>query len=73
MGDVVDDESFELVLVPDDGSVEEFAADGADPTFRERVGHGCRDGRPKDLESFGPEGLVDGSDELATPITNQRA
>jgi hypothetical protein len=25
--DVVDDESFELVLVPDDGAIEELAAD----------------------------------------------
>ena len=40
--DVVGDESFELVLVPDDGAVEEFAAQGPDPAFRERV----RDRRP---------------------------
>lgn len=36
--DVVDDEAFELGLVPDDGSVEEFAAEGADPAFGEAVG-----------------------------------
>ena len=29
--DVVDDELFGLLLVPDDGAVEEFSADGADP------------------------------------------
>ena len=35
--DVVDDESFELVLVPDDGAVEELSAQGADPAFGECV------------------------------------
>ena len=41
MGDVVDDESFELSAVPDDGVVEELSAQGADPAFGECV----RDGR----------------------------
>ncbi len=38
--DVVDDELFEVVLVSDDGPVEEFAAQGFDPSFGEerRVG-----------------------------------
>jgi len=36
--DVVDNESFELVLVPDQGAVEQVAADGSDPPFSERVG-----------------------------------
>ena len=37
--DVVDDNSFELTLVQDDGPVEELTAQRADPAFRERVGH----------------------------------
>jgi hypothetical protein len=41
---VVDDEAFELVLVPDDGAVEEFPADGSDPAFGEGVGNWCPDG-----------------------------
>ncbi len=37
MVDVVDGEAFELARGPDDGAVEEFAAHGSDPAFRERV------------------------------------
>jgi hypothetical protein len=29
---------MELTLVPDDGAVEELAAQGADPAFRDAVG-----------------------------------
>ena len=39
VGDVVDDKMLELAVVPDDGAVEEFSSDGADPSFSERVGH----------------------------------
>ena len=35
--DVVGGQAFELLLVPDDGAVEEFSADGADPAFGEGV------------------------------------
>ncbi len=42
--DVVDDESFELVLVPDDGAVEELAAQGPDPAFGEALATGVRTG-----------------------------
>ena len=35
--DVVGDEAFELSLVPDDGAVEQLAAQGPDPAFGERV------------------------------------
>ena len=38
--DIVDDEPVELVTVPDDGLVKKLSAQGADPTFGERVGHG---------------------------------
>ena len=41
--DVVDNEPFEVVLVPDDGSVEQFVADGSDPAFGVAVGHRCPD------------------------------
>ena len=34
--DVVDGKLVELVAVPDDGAVEEFASQGADPAFGER-------------------------------------
>ena len=71
--DVVGDESFELALVPDDGAVEELAAQGADPAFGERV----RDRRPdrglEDLEAFGAEDLVEGVDELAASVTYERS
>ena len=35
--DVVGGESFELALVPDDGAVEQFAAQGPNPAFGECV------------------------------------
>jgi hypothetical protein len=61
--DVVHDESFELVLVPDDGAVEELASHAPDPSFSERVGHGCADGGLEDLHSLGSEDLIEGVDE----------
>ena len=70
--DVVGDESFELVLVPDEGAVEEFAAQGPDPSFGERVCYGRSDGGLEDLEAFGAEDLVEAVDELATSVTDQR-
>ena len=66
MLDVVGDQCLELVPVPDDGAVEELAADGSDPSFSERVGNGCPDGGLEDLEAFGAEDLVEALDELAT-------
>ncbi len=65
--DVVDDDTLELPLVPDDGAVEKFSADGADPAFGERVGHRSADGRLEDIEALGVEDLVEGVDELAAP------
>ena len=70
--DVVGDEAFELVLVPDDGAVEEFASQGPDPAFGERVGDGRSDGGLEDLEAFGAEDLVEAVDELAASVTDQR-
>ena len=42
--DAVDHEAFELMLVPDDGAVEEFAAEGSDPAFGECVRYRVRIG-----------------------------
>ena len=65
--DVVDDDPLELRPVPDEGAVEEFASEGADPPLRECV----RDGGPhwglKDLDALGPEDLVERVGELASP------
>ena len=36
--EVGDDEAVELLSVPDEGAVEEFAAQGPDPAFCEGVG-----------------------------------
>jgi len=71
--DVVEDEAVELLAVPDDGSVEEFAADGSDRGFGECVCHGRADGGLEDLEAFGAEDLVECFDELAAAISNQRS
>ncbi len=71
--DVVDDEKLQLVLVPDDGAVEELGADRSDPLSSEPVGHGRADGGLEDLEAFGSEDLVEGVDELATRIGDRRS
>lgn len=76
MVDVVNNEPFELVLVPDDGAgqpfglLEEFTADGSDPSFGECVGYRRADGCLEDLEAFGVEDLVEGVDELAASVTD---
>ena len=69
--DVVDDEPFELALVPDDGAVEDLSTDGADSAFSKGVGYRGAHRGLEDLEAFGAKDLVEGVDELATPITNQ--
>jgi hypothetical protein len=71
--DVVADEALQLVLVPDNGAVEEFTADGSDPAFGERVGHWCSDGGLEDFEAFGSEDLVEVVVELVPSIANQRS
>ena len=70
MLDVVEDEAFELALVPDDGPVEQLAAQSPDPSLGEGVGHGGTDWGLEDLEAVGSEDLVEAVDELAAPITN---
>ena len=71
VSDVIDDKTFELSLVPDDGAIEEFTADRANPSFSERVGY-WRAGRcSEDLDSFGSKDLVERIDELAGSIANE--
>ena len=71
--DVVDDQAFELLLVPDDGAVEELSSDRSDPAFGERVGDWGADGCLEDLEAFGSEDLVEGVDELAASVSHERS
>ena len=68
VGDVVDDESFELSLVPDDGAVEQLASDRSDLTLSEGVGDRRTDGSAEYLEAFGSKDLVEGIDELAATV-----
>ena len=70
--DVVEDETFELAFVPDDGSVEEFASQGSDPSFGERVRDGRSDWGLEDLEFFGSEDLVERADEPGGCCTGTR-
>ena len=71
VGDVVDDEAFELFLVPDDGPVEEFTADRANPSFSECVGYWRLNGCAEDLDSFGSKDLVERIDELAGSVADE--
>jgi len=69
--DVVDDETFELLVVPDDGAVEELSPDRSDPTLSERVGDRRADRSLEDLEALRSEYLVEVIDELAAAVANQ--
>jgi hypothetical protein len=70
---IVDNESFEVSLVPDDGAVEQFSSDGSDPAFSEGVGQRSSCWCAQDLEAFGSEDLVEAVGELAATITNERS
>ena len=69
MVDVVDHEPLELALVPDDGAVKEFSAQGGDPAFGERVGHWDTSRGAQDLETFGSADLVEVAGELAGAVS----
>ena len=71
VGDVVDDDAFELATVPDDGAVEEFSADRSDPSLGECVRDGGADWCLEDLEAFGSEDLVEAVDELAAAVSHE--
>ena len=71
MRDVVDHEPLELALVPDDGAVEQLAAQTADPAFGEGVGYWGMNRSLENLEAFATEDLVEGVDELAGAVTNE--
>lgn len=62
-----------MVVVPDDGAVEEFSTDRSDPPFGERVRDRCSDWRLEDFEAFGSEDLVEGVDELAAAVAYECA
>jgi hypothetical protein len=68
--DVVNDEPFELSLVPDDGAVEELAAQGADPAFGVRVGDRGPLRTLVVLDVLDGEDLIDGVEELAAAIAD---
>jgi len=69
---VVDDEAFELMLVPDDCLVQQFTTQRTDPAFSERVSDWGPHWGLEDLEAFSSEDLVKAVDELATSVTDQR-
>lgn len=69
--DVVDDEAFELALVPDDRATEELAAQGRAPSFREGVGHRSTDWWLDYLQAFGSEDLIERVDRLAAAVAHQ--
>ena len=69
--DVVDHETLELALVPDDGSVEELASQSADPAFGERVRDRRPDGCLENLEALATEDLVEVVDELAGAVSQK--
>ena len=71
MVDVVDHEVFELVLVPDDGAVEELASQGADPAFDEGVGYRGLNRSLENLEALAIEDLVEVVDELAGAVSQK--
>jgi hypothetical protein len=70
MLDVLDEELLEVSLVPDEGPVAEFAADGADPSF----GVGVRDRRVRrradDRGALAAEHVIKADEELAGAVAD---
>jgi len=70
--DVFAEEVLEVWAVPDESAVEEFVAHRAHPSFRVRV----RDGRvgrgADDCRAVASEDLVEGGDELAGAVADQK-
>jgi hypothetical protein len=62
--DVFDDEAFELALVPDDGPIEQLAAQRADPAFSEAVRYRWMHRDLEDLGALGGEDRIEASYEL---------
>jgi hypothetical protein len=62
--DVLAQEMFQLTAVPDEGAVEELPANGADPSFRVRVGDGRVGRGANDRGAVASEDLVERGDEL---------
>ena len=69
--DVVEHEPLKLALIPDDGAIKEFSAQGGDPPFRERVGHWDASRGAQDLETFGSEDLVEVAGELTGAVSQK--
>ena len=57
--------------VPDDGAVQQFAAQCPDPSFREGVGDRCADRGLENLDAFGSEHFIEAGGELAATIAYQ--
>jgi hypothetical protein len=71
--DVFAEQFSELVFVPDDGPVQEFVAQGSDPSFGVRVGL-WRSRRYPDGSDSGPcEDVVVWADELSGTISNHES
>src|SRR5689334_19653170 len=60
-----------MPLVHDQDAVEEFAADGADEPFGDRVGPRRPHRRPEDANVGGGEDGVEGCGELGVPIADE--
>lgn len=69
--DVVGDQSSELGLVPDDGAVAEFAAQGAEPPFDVTVRDRCPWWGLGNIDAFSAEDFVEGVGELAGTVTHE--
>jgi hypothetical protein len=54
--------AFGMPLVDDRESIEQFAADGADQAFCDRIRPRCSDGRPDDFDVVGGEDGVEGGE-----------
>jgi len=71
--DVLVEQSFEMRAVPYERAVCEFAAHGADPTFRVCVRDGDAYRRADDRRALGAEHVVERRDELAAVIADQES
>jgi hypothetical protein len=61
----------QMFLVPDQGSVQQFAAAGPDPAFHDRVHARCLDATEHDLDARIGEHGVEQLRELAAPVADE--
>ena len=71
VGDVLDQDSFEVPAAEDQPPIKSLTADGADEALGEGVGPGRPNWRANDADAVSSEDLVEARRELGLSVTDQ--